>query len=85
MLRTGSYTNKDGNKVYTTDVIVSEQYFAEGRNSSENRSSGSDFAPAENRSFGGSNSYSNRGAQQNMPDGFTPIDSDIEGDDDLPF
>ena len=27
--RTGSYTNKDGQKVYTTDVIVDEQEFAE--------------------------------------------------------
>ncbi len=28
-IRTGSYTNKDGQKVYTTDVIVDEQEFAE--------------------------------------------------------
>ena len=30
-IQTGSYTNKDGNKVYTTDVIIEEQEFAEGR------------------------------------------------------
>lgn len=30
-LQTGSYTNKDGNKVYTTDVVVEEQEFAESR------------------------------------------------------
>lgn len=28
-IQTGSYTNKDGNKVYTTDVIVESQEFAE--------------------------------------------------------
>lgn len=32
-IQTGSYTNKDGNKVYTTDVIVEEQEFAESKNS----------------------------------------------------
>lgn len=28
-LQTGSYTNKDGQKIYTTDVIVEEQEFTE--------------------------------------------------------
>ena len=28
-IQTGSYTNRDGNKVYTTDVVVEEQEFAE--------------------------------------------------------
>lgn len=32
-IQTGSYTNKDGNKVYTTDVIVEEQEFAESKSS----------------------------------------------------
>lgn len=30
-IRTGSYTNKDGQKVYTTDVIVNRQEFAESK------------------------------------------------------
>lgn len=34
-IQTGSYTNKDGNKVYTTDVIVEEQEFAESKKSSQ--------------------------------------------------
>ncbi len=33
-IQTGSYTNKDGNKVYTTDVVVEEQEFAESKNAS---------------------------------------------------
>ena len=33
-IQTGSYTNKDGQKVYTTDVVVEEQEFAESKNSS---------------------------------------------------
>ena len=32
-IQTGSYTNKDGQKVYTTDVVVEEQEFAESKNS----------------------------------------------------
>lgn len=35
-IQTGSYTNKDGIKVYTTEVIVEEQEFADSKNSSEN-------------------------------------------------
>ena len=31
-IQTGSYTNKDGVKVYTTDVIVENQEFAESKN-----------------------------------------------------
>ena len=34
-IQTGSYTNKDGMKVYTTEVIVEEQEFAESRAESE--------------------------------------------------
>lgn len=32
-IQTGSYTNKDGQKVYTTDVVVEEQEFAESKGS----------------------------------------------------
>lgn len=30
-IQTGSYTDKDGNKVYTTDVVVEEHEFAESK------------------------------------------------------
>ena len=30
-IQTGSYTDKDGRKIYTTDVIVEEHYFAESK------------------------------------------------------
>ena len=30
-IQTGSYTNRDGQKVYTTEVVVDEHYFAEGK------------------------------------------------------
>ena len=32
-IQTGSYTNKDGQKVYTTDVVVDDQEFAESKSS----------------------------------------------------
>ena len=31
-IQTGSYTNREGQKVYTTEVVVEEQEFAEGKN-----------------------------------------------------
>ena len=43
-IQTGSYTNKDGQKVYTTDVIVEEHEFAESKASS---GSGSNTPPAQ--------------------------------------
>ena len=33
-IQTGSYTNKDGQKVYTTDVVVEQVEFAESKNTS---------------------------------------------------
>lgn len=35
-IQTGSYTNRDGQKVYTTDVVVEDQEFAESKNASTN-------------------------------------------------
>ena len=35
-IQTGSYTNKDGQKVYTTDVVVEEQEFAESKAAAQN-------------------------------------------------
>ncbi|MCU6748078.1 single-stranded DNA-binding protein [Faecalicatena acetigenes] len=34
-IQTGSYTNRDGVKVYTTDVVVEEQEFAESKNANQ--------------------------------------------------
>ena len=34
-IQTGSYTNKDGQKVYTTEVVVEEQEFAESKSNSQ--------------------------------------------------
>ena len=47
-IQTGSYTNKDGAKVYTTDIVCEEQEFAEskgagnGENSQENAPNSND-------------------------------------------
>lgn len=35
-IQTGSYTNKDGQRVYTTDVVLEEVEFAESKSASEN-------------------------------------------------
>lgn len=83
-IQTGSYTNRDGNKVYTTDVVVEDQEFAESKNA------GSD-APVQ--SFGGYRQSSPQPAasspaqQPNVPmdldDGFMNIPDGI--DEELPF
>ncbi len=39
-IQTGSYTNKDGVKVYTTEVVVEEQEFAESKGSNGNNAGG---------------------------------------------
>ena len=69
-IQTGSYVNKDGNKVYTTDVVVEEQEFAESK-----ASAGGDgaYVPA-----AGKPSASNAG------DGFINIPDGVE-DEGLPF
>ena len=45
-IQTGSYVNKDGQKVYTTDIIVDDQEFADSKGQG-----------GDNSSFGGGNSY----------------------------
>ena len=73
-IQTGSYTNKDGVKVYTTEVVVEDQEFAESKNSS-----GGDGG------FAGGNSYSGGGRPAPMAagDGFMNIPDGI--DEELPF
>lgn len=39
-IQTGSYTNRDGQKVYTTDVVVDEQYFAESKSANQQNAGG---------------------------------------------
>ena len=41
-IQTGSYTNKEGHKVYTTDVMIEEQEFCESK-PSPNTSAGDGF------------------------------------------
>lgn len=41
-IQTGSYTNKDGNKVYTTDVVVERVEFAESKKTEQTEAPASD-------------------------------------------
>ena len=41
-IRTGSYTNRDGIKVYTTDVVIEEQELAESKGASQ---TGTNYQP----------------------------------------
>ncbi len=69
-IQTGSYTNKDGVRVYTTDVVVEDQEFAESKNAS---AANSVYAPAER----------NDSAPMAAGDGFMNIPDGI--DEELPF
>ena len=70
-IQTGSYTNKDGVKVYTTEVIVEEQEFAESRAESEaNRGMYQQSAPSPAPSAPAGDGF------MNIPDGI---------DEELPF
>ena len=69
-IQTGSYTNKDGVKVYTTDVVVEDHEFAESKNSA---------GSADNSGF----ATAGRPAPAAAGDGFMNIPDGI--DEELPF
>ena len=72
-IQTGSFTDKDGNKRYTTDIVVEEQHFAESKRSFEDRMGSEASSPSPGVSA----------PSQSASDGFVAIDN-ID-DDDLPF
>ena len=72
-MQTGSYTNKDGQKVYTTDIVIEEQDFAESKAASQQNNSGN----AQNAS---NNQQAQQPKPQASPDGFMSAD-----DEGLPF
>ena len=76
-IQTGSYTNKEGVKVYTTEVVVEEQEFAESKNSASNGGNYSNYDNAP------SAPASNDSAPAPAGDGFMNIPDGI--DEELPF
>ena len=46
-IQTGSYTNKEGNKVYTTEVVVENQEFAESKASAAGGNENANTHPAQ--------------------------------------
>lgn len=68
-IQTGSYTNRDGQKVYTTDIVVEEQEFAESK--------------AVAAGNGGQGNYSRPSSAPSNANGFMTIPDNI--DDELPF
>ena len=51
-IQTGSYTNKDGVRVYTTDIVVENQEFAESKNAAAESSGGYSAAPTPSQPVG---------------------------------
>ena len=45
-IQTGSYTNKEGQRVYTTDVVAEDQEFAESKNTEGGGTYSNQPAPA---------------------------------------
>ena len=81
-IQTGSYTNREGNKVYTTDVVVEDQEFAESRNASAENSAG--FQPSyQQPSYQQPAAASAPSPAPASADGFMNIPDGI--DEELPF
>ena len=77
-IQTGSYTNKDGQRVYTTEVVLDEVEFAESKNASAGNEGG--FGGGFNGGYNGGN---NAPAPSGAGDGFMNIPDGI--DEELPF
>ena len=75
-IQTGSYTNREGQKVYTTDVVVEEQEFAESKNAGG--SNGGYSAPQHNNPAPSANT-----SDLGSADGFMNIPDGLE--EELPF
>lgn len=50
-IQTGSYTNKDGVRVYTTDIVVEQLEFAESKSSADGNATGNTANETTNTSF----------------------------------
>ncbi len=87
-IQTGSYTNRDGQKVYTTDVVIEEQEFAESRNSAAAAgvSTGGDYAsrPQTGYQQSGYQQTSRPSPSSAVSEGFMNIPDGVE-DEELPF
>lgn len=79
-IQTGSYTNKDGVKVYTTDVVVEDQEFAESKSSASNGDGGYNNVGYSNSGYGNAPARPQPAA---AGDGFMNIPDGI--DEELPF
>ena len=73
-IQTGSYTNRDGQKVYTTDIVVDDQEFADSKNASGGNEGG----------YGNSYQQSRPAPSSAIGDGFMNIPDGVE-DEGLPF
>ena len=84
-IQTGSYTNRDGVKVYTTEVVIEEQEFAESKNAqSAGSGSTSGNTGADRREAVSTSNNQQASAKSDDPmDGFMNIPDGI--DDELPF
>lgn len=83
-IQTGSYTNKDGQKVYTTDVIIEEQEFAESKDSGQDQQQGQPQPqPQQNSRARQNKGQQSGGYGQSYSGGFMDIPPGFE--DQLPF
>lgn len=64
-IQTGSYTNKDGQKAYTTDVVIEDQEFAESKNSAPDKQDAANNGTAMGTNDGWMNIPD--GAQEELP------------------
>ncbi|MGN0514379.1 MAG: single-stranded DNA-binding protein [Lachnospiraceae bacterium] len=82
-IQTGSYTNREGQKVYTTEVVVEEQEFAESKSASQGNGGNTSNNRGNNANNHSSNNGSNSSSDPYQADGFMNIPDGI--DEELPF
>ena len=82
-IQTGSYTNREGQKVYTTEVVVEEQEFAESKSASQGSGGNTSKNRGNNTTNHSSNNGSNSSSDPYPADGFMNIPDGI--DEELPF
>ena len=82
-IQTGSYTRQDGTKVYTTDVVVEDQEFAESRNAQTSGPDYSGYAGADNGNTPAAAHGNDAAPASSAIDGFMNIPDGI--DEELPF
>lgn len=89
-IQTGSYTNREGQKVYTTEIIIEEQEFVEAKNADSSQASqnqnnggyaprGNNYTPNHSEPHrSNSDAFEKQSRRNDMGEGFMQIPADVD-------